>query len=134
MRYFTIEELTHSDVAKSKNIDNTPNYLQEKNLEELVDNILDPLREKYGKPIIVTSGFRSNYLNTILNGADNSQHLEGMAADIRTKKDTKSENKKLFDLIIELNLPFDQLIDEYDYNWVHVSYSPQHRRQILYIK
>lgn len=134
MKYFTIEELTHSDVAKSKNINNTPNYLQEKNLEELVDNILDPLREEYGKPIIVTSGFRSNYLNTILNGANGSQHLEGMAADIRTKKDTKSENKKLFDLIIELNLPFDQLIDEYDYNWIHVSYSSQHRRQILHIK
>ena len=134
MKYFTLRELTKSDVAKRNKISNTPNKEQESNLIALVDNILDPLREEYGEPIIVTSGFRSNRLNKLVKGSASSQHPEGCAADIRTIKDTKEENKKLFDLIIKLNLPFDQLIDEYNYDWVHVSYSPRNTRQILHIK
>ena len=74
-----------------------------------------------------------NLLNKILGGSKTSQHMTGQAADIRTKEDTPEENKKLFDLIIDLDLPFDQLIDEYNYNWIHVSYSPKHRKQILHI-
>lgn len=134
MKYFTIEELIKSDVAISKGIDNTPTDAQIDNLNNLVYYILDPLREEYGKPIIVTSGFRSRVLNEQLNGSQTSQHLEGMAADIRSKQDTIYENKKLFDLIIQLDLPFDQLIDEYNYNWVHVSYSPKNRKQILHLR
>ena len=60
--------------------------------------------------------------------------MTGQAADIRTIKDTKEENKKLFELIQEVDLPFDQLIDESDYSWVHVSYSPNNRKQILHLK
>lgn len=132
MKYFTLKELTKSSVATSNRIDNTPNDQQKSNLIALVDNVLDPLREKYGKPIIVTSGFRSKELNTKINGAKNSQHLDGCAVDIRSVSDSKQENKKLFELA--LDLPFDQLINEYDYDWVHISYSPKHRRQVLQIK
>lgn len=134
MKYFTIKELTRSETAQKYNINNTPNKEQEQNLIQLIHNILDPLREAYKKPIIVTSGFRSTELNTKSNGSKTSQHLTGQAADIRSQEDTKEENKKLFDLIQQLKLPFDQLIDEYDFNWVHVSYSPRNRRQILHIK
>lgn len=134
MKYFTINELIASDVAKNNNINNIPNQQEKNNLTALVDNILDPLREAYGKPIIVTSGFRSEKLNKLVKGSSTSQHRFGQAADIRSKEDTKNENKKLFDLIQNLNLPFDQLIDEYNYNWVHVSYSPRNRKQILHIK
>ena len=131
MKFFTIEELCNSDTAKRKGIKNIPNKEQENNLILLVDNILDPLREVYGKPIIVTSGFRSKELNNAIGGAKSSQHMLGQAADIRTVEDTKEENKKLFNLIKELDLPFDQLIDEYNFNWVHVSYSNRNRKQIL---
>lgn len=134
MKYFTIKELTQSGTAQKYNIKNIPNKEQEQNLIELVHNILDPLREAYKKPIIVTSGFRSPELNTKINGAKTSQHMKGQAADIRSKEDTKEENKKIFDLVQKLNLPFDQLIDEYDFNWVHVSFSPRNRRQVLHIK
>lgn len=133
MRYFTIRELTKSETAKRKKINNTPTNQQTINLVALVDNILDPLREAYGKPIIVTSGFRCRELNKLLGGSKNSQHCLGQAADIRTVEDTIEENKKLFDLIIQLNLPFDQLINEYNYNWIHVSYSTKNRKQILSI-
>ncbi len=133
-KYFTLEELTKSSTAKRAGIKNIPNEKELKNLNNLIDNILDPLREAYGKPIIVTSGFRCEELNDLVNGVRGSQHRTGQAADIRSKVDTRKENKKLFDLVIALELPFDQLIDEYDYNWIHVSFSDRNRRQILHIK
>lgn len=132
MKYFTLKELTKSDTAKRKGIDNTPSKEEEQNLISLVENILDPLRELYGKPIIVTSGYRSNRLNKAVGGSSTSQHRRGEAADIRTVEDTVEENKKLFELAKQL--PFDQLINEYNYDWVHISYSPRNRRQILVIK
>ena len=82
----------------------------------------------------MTSGYRCGRLNKAVGGAAKSQHMYGQAADIRTVSDKPSDNKKLFDLIRELKLPYDQLIDEYNYNWVHVSYSSRNRRQILHIK
>lgn len=130
-KYFTIKELTASSVAKRAGIRNVPNELEEENLVNLIDNILDPLREAYGSPIIVNSGFRCKDLNLLVKGSKTSQHMQGLAADIRSKKNTKEENKQLFDLIIELDLPFDQLIDESDYSWIHVSYSETPRKQIL---
>lgn len=133
-KYFSIAELTKSATAKSKNIDNTPNKEVEKNLNQLIDNILDPLREKWGEAIIVNSGYRSTELNKLVGGASSSQHIVGQAADIRTKSNTESSNKKLFNLIKSMKLPYDQLINEYNYKWIHVSYSSKNRRQILNIK
>lgn len=132
-KYFTIKELCKSYTAIKRQIDNVPNKEQTSNLENLILYILDPLREAYGKPIIVDSGFRCNKLNKLVGGSTNSQHKLGQAADIRTVSDDPKENAKLFELIQSLNLPFDQLINEYDFNWVHVSYSPRHRKQILKI-
>ena len=131
MKYFTIAELTKSLTAIRRNIDNTPSEEIRRSLTALVDNILDPLREAYGKPIIVTSGYRCDKLNKAVKGAASSQHVKGEAADIRTLQDTPAENKKLFDLIIQLKLPFDQLINEYNYDWVHVSFGPRMRGQKL---
>ena len=134
MKFFTLNELIKSDAARRSKINNTPNKQEENNLIALVENILDPLREAYGKPIIVTSGFRCERLNKLVNGSKTSQHRTGQAVDIRTVEDTVEQNKKLFDLAQELNLPFDQLIDEYNFDWVHISYSPRNRKQILHIK
>lgn len=134
MKYFTIRELTASATAARKGIDNTPDNVVRANLTSLVANVLDPLREAYGKPIIVTSGYRCPKLNKAVGGAAKSQHMKGQAADIRTVSDTVEDNRALFNLIIKLRLPFDQLIDEYGYNWIHVSYAPANRRQVLHIK
>lgn len=129
MKYFTLDELAHSNVARTKRIDNTPNEQQKKALVALVDNVLDPLRNLFGKPVLVSSGFRSNDLNRAVGGAATSQHMKGEAADIYTG--TKEGNKKLFELIRD-NLPFDQLIDEKDFSWVHVSFKEiGNRKQIL---
>jgi hypothetical protein len=134
MRYFTIAELTRSTTARRQGIDNTPPASAVKALTALVENVLDPLREAWGHPIIVSSGYRCPRLNKIVRGAASSQHILGQAADIHTVSDRPEDNKRLFDLIRKLNLPFDQLIDEYGYNWIHVSYGPRNRRNILHLK
>ena len=127
MKYFTIEELTRSDTAKVKGIENTPTQEAKEKLVTLIENVLNPLREMYGKPITVNSGYRCPKLNAAVGGAKNSQHMRGEAADITAG--SKEENRKLFELIRD-NLPFDQLINESDYSWVHVSYvSPEKNRK-----
>ena len=129
MKHFTIKELSHSDTALAKGIDNFPTAEAISNLTKLVDNVLDPLREKYGKPISVSSGYRSAILNRSVNGATSSQHRLGEAADITTG--SKDENRRLF-AIIENELLFDQLIDEKDFSWVHVSFREgRNRKQVL---
>ena len=131
MKYFTITELSKSSTATQKRIDNTPNPSIIKNLESLVENILDPLREKFGKPIIVNSGYRCPALNKAVGGSKTSHHMTGLAADITGG--SVARNRILFSLIQELDLPFDQLIDEKNYKWIHVSFSEKPRKQILHL-
>lgn len=132
MRNFTIQELTASTTAAAKKINNDPTPEAEKNLKLLVDEVLDPLRDAYGKPIRVNSGYRSPALNTAVKGSKTSQHVKGQAADITGGN--KDENKKLFELAQELNLPYCQLIDEKNFSWVHISYDKNNvKRQILHL-
>ena len=130
MKFFSIEELTKSTTAQQKGIKNIPSKEQEQNLIALIENVLDPLREAYGRPIVVTSGFRCKELNKAVGGASNSQHMTGQAADISSYRNTKAENEILFNLIKKL--PFDQLINEKDFSWIHVSYSDRNRREIIW--
>lgn len=133
MKYFTIEELCKSDTADELGIKNTPDAVAIANMRELVENVLDPLREAWGGPITVNSGFRNKPLNIAVGGDTNSHHLYGMAADITVG--TKDKNRKLFVMVQQLGLPFTQLIDEYGYRWVHISYDPQDiRKQIVHEK
>ena len=133
MKYFTIKELTTSSTATRLKIDNTPTEEVVNNLESLVNNILDKIREAYGKPITVNSGYRCPKLNTAIGGSKTSQHITGKAADITVGN--RQANRSLFQFIQKLDLPFDQLIDEYNYKWVHVSYDPnRNRKQILHLK
>lgn len=110
MKYFTIAELCRSNTADKFLIDNKCTKEQAANMMALVNNVLDPLREAYGKPIRVNSGFRCEKLNKKVGGSKTSDHLHGMAADITAG--IPKENKRLFYLIQELGLPFKQLIDE----------------------
>ena len=131
-KYFTLHELTKSATALRLGIDNKPNESVKYALLALTKNVLDPLREAWGHPIIVSSGYRSIRLNAYVGGARSSQHVYGQAADIHTVSDSPDENRKLRDLLISLNLPFDQLIDEYGCNWIHVSHREHPRGQILH--
>lgn len=129
MKYFTIEEMTKSSTAKANGIDNTPSEEGVLKLQKLIEAVLDPLREWWGGPIKVNSGYRCEALNEAVGGSDTSQHRLGEAADITVG--TKKGNKKLFEYIKD-NLPFDQLINESNFSWVHVSYREGRlRKQVL---
>lgn len=130
MKYFTIEEMTKSSTATAKHIDNTSNQTVIDNLTKLIEAVLDPLREWWGGPIKVNSGYRCEALNEAVGSkAKKSQHLYGEAADITVG--SKTENEKLFNYIKD-NLPFDQLINESNFSWVHVSYREGRlRKQVL---
>lgn len=135
MKYFTIEELTASSTARLRGIANIPSEEHKDNLEVLINNVLDKVREWYGKPITVTSGYRSFNLNNAINGSKTSQHSKGQAADIVGQSSV--DNASLFNYI-KNNLAFDQLIwekgDDLNPAWVHVSFSPNNRKQVLKTK
>ena len=127
MKYFTLNEMTRSATAKRLGINNTPDKEVEQNLIALVDKVLDPLRKLYGKPIVVTSGYRSPALNSAVGGAKSSQHTTGQAADIRSLNDTRDDNMELLRSLLRSGLVFDQIIAEYvdekgRPDWIHVSY------------
>ena len=126
-KYFTLSELT----ATKTGLVNSPSKIEIHRLTLLVEKVLDPLRELYGKPIKINSGYRSPLVNKKIGGSPTSDHVKGMAADITGG--SKEENKKLFELIRD-NFTFRQLINEYDYSWIHVSFNQSdNKKQILKI-
>ena len=129
-KYFTIDELCRSGTADRLGIKNVPSADVKEKLEVLINELLDPVREAWGKPIRVNSGYRCPQLNKAVGGVANSQHLKGEAADITTG--STWENKALFELIRK-KYEFDQLIDESRFTWVHVSFVKKNRRQVLHL-
>ena len=121
MKYFSLTEFSRSDTAGRRGIDNSIPPECRRSIEALVDAVLDPLREAWGKPITVTSGYRCKKLNSMLPTASRtSQHMTGEAADISVG--SPIDNRRLAQKLLDLKLPFDQLINEHDWEWVHVSY------------
>lgn len=120
-KYYTLADMFRSDTAANMGIKNTTEdetYIL--NMKALFKNVLDPLCDKYGKRIPITSGFRTKELNDMIIGSSaGSQHMKGEAVDL--DMGLKSENMEIFDLLKEMG-NFDQLIDENDMSWVHVSY------------
>lgn len=124
--------MIRSSVARERRINNEPDMVSLTNLVELIENVLDPLRQAWGKPIVVNSGYRCRRLNKAVGGAATSHHLKGKAADITAG--SREYNRLLFLKAQELNLPFCQLIDERNYSWIHVSYDRDDtRRQVLHL-
>ena len=131
MRHFTLKELTRSATAQLLGIDNTPPASAVTALHALVYNVLDPLRDAWGGPIKVNSGYRCPELNRAVGGTPTSQHQRGEAADITVG--SRAANRSLLALIKRLDLPVDQCIDEKGCRWIHVSHRTGHNRR-LYMK
>lgn len=121
IKHFSLSEFINSVTAKRQGIDNTPSFEVVDNLNRLAD-YLDGIREKYGKPIFISSGYRCPLLNQAVGGASNSQHLKGLAADLIC-----ADMGKLLSIIRETG-GFDQLITEHNKGsknyWIHVSVAP----------
>ena len=124
---FTLAEMMRTS-SKYENIATAENIA---NMKALCTYVLQPLRDWYGKSIKVNSGFRSPLVNKSVGGSATSEHKTGHAADITAG--SNGENKKLFDYIRD-NLEFGQLINEYDYSWIHVSYNPTRQRNEVWEK
>jgi zinc D-Ala-D-Ala carboxypeptidase len=120
---FHLEEFTRTATG----LPNVPNRAERAALQALATNVLQPLRDSIGKPVYITSGFRSAAVNRAVGGVADSQHRSGQAADIQVEG---MSSMALARRIVELQLPFDQLIEEFG-EWVHVSHAPQPRRQQL---
>ena len=138
MRYFNLREMYASTKANENNIDNTPPLEVKAHLVELVDNLLDPLREAWGSAINVTSGYRCKVLNTLVGGAPTSAHLSGYAADLfPTNKKIREFKAFVVKWLRENNVQFDQCICESNSKgsqWVHLGLkgsSGKQRKMIL---
>lgn len=134
MKYFSLQELIRSNTAERLGIDNTPDAVVVEHLETLVERLLDPLREAFGRPIIVTSGYRCPELNKAVGGSPTSAHLQGYAADLVPKD---GDVQRFLELtrwwLLRAEIPYDQLIVETSSEgakWVHLGlYSPQHTQR-----
>lgn len=125
---FTIMELVKSNIAKREKIDNTPDSTSLKYMQELISYCLQPIRNKLGKPMIITSGFRCQALNKKVGGVSNSQHTKGQAVDFFVQG---MSIQQIIDFIKKTGIEFDQLINEYN-RWVHISYvKGKNRKQVL---
>lgn len=131
IKYFSLSEFLNSATAKRLRIDNTPSFEVVDNLNKLAD-YLDVIREKVGKPILISSGFRCPVLNKAVGGVSNSQHLKGLAADLICA-DMKSLEK-----VLRETGGFDQLIKEHRKGsksfWYHVSVAQRNgkpRQQVI---
>ena len=151
MKYFTIEEFTRSETAKAKGIDNTPSEWQRNNIIDLVENLLDDLREDWGiyckmynlgtGAIRVSSGVRNDALNKAVGGSKTSAHTHGWAADLVPYNHQMMHFKRFCRDWLK-NRAFDQMIsEEEDYRgvprWVHIGYKNRQgnqRRQFLTMK
>lgn len=126
---FSLEELVNSETAKINGINNNASIDVLNNLEALCKNVLQPLRDHFNKPIVITSGYRCKALNKLVGGVSNSQHTTGEAVDIVML----GENLKNVFNYIKHNLPYDQLLFEKSKsgNWIHISYSKNNRHQSI---
>jgi hypothetical protein len=129
----TFKEATFSATAKRLGIKNEPTPEHLKAMKLVAEKCFEPLREWYGNPIKVNSFYRGKDLNKAVKGSATSQHCKGEAIDIDTG--SVAENKKIHDWIRD-NLEFDQLINEFGYQWCHVSFTSKrpNRKQCLVIK
>jgi len=129
--HFDLAEFTRSESAKREGLDNTPTPEHLENIKILCEKVLEPIRLRFGS-INISSGYRGKLLNHFIGGAVNSDHCVGRAADIDMDDvGTGVTNKEIFEYI-KNNLEFDQLINEFNYSWVHVGYRlGENRKQVL---
>ena len=132
-KHLSLAEVTRSETAKRKGVSNMPTPEHLENFKLLAEKVFEPIREHFGVPIHISSGYRSKELNKAIGGSSSSEHCEGRAIDIDMDGSASGvTNKQIFNFIKE-NLDFNQLINEFDYSWVHVSYNPngKQRKQVL---
>ena len=128
---FSRAEIEHSNTAKRLGISNEMSEKHLENMQRLIDNLIQPMRDAIG-PIRISSGYRSPKLNKAIGGSSRSQHSKGEALDLQFWEKGKMNNKVIYDWVLESGVEFDQMINEFDYSWIHISLkSKENRSQVL---
>tara|TARA_R110000765_G_scaffold406433_2_gene503399 strand:- start:1036 stop:1491 length:456 start_codon:yes stop_codon:yes gene_type:complete len=128
---FTRQEIERSNTAKRLGISNEMSEKHLANMTKLLDNIIQPLRESLG-PIRISSGYRGQDLNRAIGGSRKSQHCKGQALDIQFWQDGKMMNELIYEYILDSNIEFDQMINEFNFSWIHISLvGVDNRNQVL---
>ena len=128
---FVLSEITHSNTAKRLGISNEPTEEHMDKLKVLVRDLIQPIRDSIG-PIRISSGYRNPSLNRAIGGSSSSQHCKGEALDIQFWEMGQMNNKVIYDWILDSGIEFDQMIDEFNYSWIHISLKEEgNRRQVL---
>lgn len=137
MKYFSIAEFLNSDAADKYQVSNMPADEELlavlNNINALVNNVLDPLRARIGRPVIITSGYRSQRVNELVGGSKTSQHLSGKAADIHVQGYTPQQMDIVYQTI-QMCFDFDQLIFYPSKNIIHISWNGDENRQESWVK
>jgi zinc D-Ala-D-Ala carboxypeptidase len=128
---FTLSEVTRSNTAARLGISNGPSKEHLQNVQRIITNLIQPMRDELG-PIRISSGYRSPELNRTIGGSIKSQHCKGEALDLQFWKDGIMCNKEIYNWILNSKIEFDQMINEFDYSWIHISLKKnKNRGQIL---
>ena len=125
---FVLSEITRSNTATRLGISNEPTKEHLENMQRLISNLIQPMRDELG-PIRISSGYRSKALNRAIGGSSKSQHCKGQALDLQFWEDGQMCNKKVYDWILNSNLEFDQMINEFDFSWIHISLKKDKNRK-----
>jgi zinc D-Ala-D-Ala carboxypeptidase len=128
---FVLSEITRSNTATRLGIDNEPSKKHLKNIQILISKVIQPMRDELG-PIRISSGYRSPELNRTIGGSAKSQHCKGEALDLQFWENGQMNNRKIYDWIINNGIEFDQMINEFDFSWIHISLKgKKNRKNIL---
>ena len=128
---FLLSEITRSNAAKRLGIDNKPNDEHLQNLQRIVNILIQPIRDALG-PIRISSGYRNPSLNRAIGGSTKSQHCKGEALDVQFWKNGEMCNEEVYRYILDSNMEYDQMINEFDFTWIHISLkSKDNRKQVL---
>ena len=128
---FILSEITRSNTAKRLGIDNGPDKNHLRSIQRLITNLIQPMRDALG-PIRISSGYRNPNVNRAIGGSTKSQHCKGEALDLQFWKDGKICNKEIYDWVLSSDVEFDQMINEFDFSWIHISLKKEdNRNQVL---
>ena len=130
---FTLSEITKSNTAKRLGIDNAPNKEHLKNMQVLIRDLIQPMRDAIG-PIRISSGYRSPVLNRAIGGSTKSQHCKGQALDLQFWEKGEMCNKKIYDWVLKEGIEFDQMINEFDFAWIHISLRPDNKNRKMVLE
>lgn len=127
---FVLSEITRSNTARRLGISNEPSKEHLANMQVLITELIQPMRDALG-PIRISSGYRSPQLNRAIGGSKKSQHCKGQALDLQFWKDGQMCNEEIYRWVLKSGVKFDQMINEFDFAWIHISLKEDKNRSMV---